>query len=102
MESGLLVNIKIIFSELKKGDRFVLETLLGRRYEIIVKGERKLGLQVKVKEFYNEEIQEYTAIMTGEALRIIGKQIPHIQVESKKNLDYLFWCKRKQKQIKTA
>ena len=85
---------KISFTELKRGDRFLVETLLGQTidsYDITVTGKRKAGLLVSVKKVFGKEVEEFTAIMPGGFVMITGNLTPYIQVATEKEQSCLFF-----------
>jgi hypothetical protein len=85
---------KISFTELEKGDRFLVETLLGQTvqmFDITVTGKRKTGLLVKVKKILGEKIEEFTARMPG-GFTMHGKRLTdYLKVESQEEKNCLFF-----------
>jgi len=93
METKQEVN-KISFTELKRGDRFLVETLLGQTidsYDITITGKRKAGLLVSVRKVFGKEVEEFTAMMPGGFVMITGNLTPYIKIATEKEQSCLFF-----------
>ena len=81
---------EINFADLKREDKLIVET--EGKYEITIIGIRKDGLRVKVKEESGNEVEEYTARMTGGFTKFgvgITPGIIKIRSENEENCLYL-------------
>ncbi len=85
---------EISFVDLNRGDRLLVETLLGstiETFDIIITGKRKDGLWVSVKKTLGSETEEFTAVFPGVLTKVTGDLTPCVKIATQDEVNCLFF-----------